>query len=76
MNAPTYDELDNRFTYHPPPNQETIEKYARLRTLAREFAGLIVDLTPVSRDQSLALTALEDCVMRANRAIALNPEDG
>ncbi len=71
----TQTELDNRFGYHPPPDEETVGKYEELRGTARIFAGLIVKLAPYSRDQSLALTALEDCVMRANRAIALNPKE-
>ena len=35
-------------------------------------AHLIVTLTPKSREQSLALTKLEEAIMHANSAIARN----
>ena len=74
MGAPTRAELENRFTHHPP-NDEQVGRYETLRSSALNFAQIIVDTTPYSRDQSLALTSLEDCVMRANRAIACNEVD-
>lgn len=64
-------EIERRFTYHPPkPGQP--ERYEALRNKAKEFALLIVELTPSSREQSLALTELEYCTMMANAAIARN----
>jgi hypothetical protein len=64
-------QIENNFTYHPPkPDQP--ERYTQLREKAKEFALLIVELTPFSREQSLALTQLEDSVMWANAAIARN----
>lgn len=62
-------ELQTRFTYHPPKEGQP-EAYARLRALALEFATQIVTYTPESREQSLALTALEEAVFWANAAIA------
>ena len=63
--------IENDFTYHAPrPGQP--EKYTALRDKAKEFALLIVELTPSSREQSLALTQLETAVMFANAAIARN----
>lgn len=62
-------QIERCFTYHPPrPGQP--EKYNALREKAKELALLILDLTPESREQSLALTELEYCVMMANAAIA------
>lgn len=59
------------FVYHPPkPGQP--ERYNALREKAKELALLIVELTPSSREQSLALTELEYCVMMANASIARN----
>ena len=64
-------DLDNRFTYHAPkPGQS--EKYEALRAKAKELAYLIVELTPRSREQSLAITNLESCIFNANAAIARN----
>lgn len=65
----TQSEIETRFTYHAPkPGQP--ETYQGLRDNAKELAALIVLWTPESREQSLALTALEEAVMWANAAIA------
>lgn len=65
------DELEKRFTYHPPkPDQ--IERYGEIRSTAKAFATLIADRTPPSREQALALTKLDEVVMWANAAIARN----
>lgn len=62
-------DIANRFTYHSPkPDQ--LPRYAALRDRARELAVMIVDLTPSSREQSLALTHLEEAIFFANAAIA------
>lgn len=64
-------ELTNRFSYHAPkPGQQ--EKYEKVRAGCLELAKLIRDLTPVSREQSLALTALEEVMYHANGSIARN----
>lgn len=63
------DELATRFTYHPPKADQA-ERYEVLRTKARELAEVYRALTPPSREQSLAWTALEESVMWANAAIA------
>lgn len=64
-------ELNKRFTYHPPqPSQP--ERYTKIRETAKEFAKLIMLATPASREQSLALTKLDEVVMHANSAIARN----
>jgi len=62
-------ELQNRFTYHSPKSGQP-EKYQALREKARELATLIVNLTPESREQSLAITELENAIFWANAAIA------
>ena len=63
--------LDKNFKYHPPkPDQ--IPRYERIRELAKEFAKELYSMTPSSREQSLAMTHLEDCVMWANASIARN----
>ncbi len=62
-------ELDTRFTYHSP-NLDQSTYYAAIRQTAKEFAEYIVDSTPESREQSLAITALEEAVFWAIAAIA------
>lgn len=63
------DDLINRFTYHVPKNDQA-ERYQRIRSAALHFATLVNELTPPSREQSLALTAIEEASMWANASIA------
>jgi len=67
----TQEDIDKRFTYHSPKGSQP-ERYVALRNKARELAMDILAKTPTSREQSLALTALEEAVMWANAAIARN----
>ena len=62
-------DLANRFTYHAPQNGQA-ERYQVIRDAAHEFAKLLNDQCPESREKSLAVTHLEDAVMWANAAIA------
>ena len=63
--------IENDFTYHAPkPGQ--LERYQKIREAAKQLALLIVDETPASREQSLALTELETSVFFANASIARN----
>ena len=71
MGDSTTDKIEKAFTYHPPKDGQP-ERYTRLRDAAKDLALLIHDLTPYSREQSLALTNLEQAVMWANAAIARN----
>lgn len=65
------EELDRRFKYHSPKGDQG-ERYVALRNMARQGATAIVNMTPMSREQSLALKYLEQSVMWANAAIARN----
>lgn len=62
-------DLQNRFSYHAPKDGQPA-RYVKIRERAFELALLIKQNTPVGRQQSLALTALEEVTMRANAAIA------
>ncbi|CAK9044320.1 Site-specific tyrosine recombinase XerC, partial [Durusdinium trenchii] len=64
-------DIVNRFTFHPPHGDQ-VRRYESLREQARGLAFLILQGTPPSREQSLALTKLEEVVMWANAAIARN----
>lgn len=61
--------INNDFTYHKPPADIGIV-FVQIREKAKELAHLIVDLTPPGREQSSALTNLEQAVMHANAGIA------
>jgi hypothetical protein len=64
-------DLGRRYTDHPPqPGQP--ERYNAIRANALGFAYLLSQACPDSREFSLALTKLEECVMWANASIARN----
>lgn len=65
------EQIENHFKYHAPKDGQP-EKYNELRAKAKEFAYLINDLCPDSKEKSLALTNLEQSVMWANASIARN----
>jgi hypothetical protein len=67
----TIDQLEKEFTYHSP-RLDQIPKYNQLREKAKEFAMLILELTPSSADQSAAIRKIREAVMTANAAIAIN----
>lgn len=62
-------EIDLRFTYHPP-NEEQAKKYVELRDAGHALAMLIDSRVPDSREQSIAITKLEECISSANAGIA------
>ena len=63
--------IENNFTYHAPFD-DLPERYSVLRFQAKELAITFCQLSPESRELSLALTNLEQSVMWANAAIARN----
>ena len=64
-------ELEKRFTYHQPKGNQP-EKYEVIRGRAKQLAELINDITPDSREKSVAITKLEEVVFWANASIARN----
>lgn len=62
-------ELDTRFAFHPA-TPDTGPRHEAVRAAGRAFAEAVDALTPESREQSLAITAIEDAMMWANAAIA------
>ena len=71
-----FEDLRNRFLYHPPPNQARIDAHA---TVSNQCLQLAIDLSlicPPGRNLSLALTHLEDVRMRANAALACDTPGG
>jgi hypothetical protein len=65
------EQIENNFSYHKPTGDQQ-ERYTALRSKAKELAYLIEELTPHSREKSLAMTKLEESVMWANASIARN----
>ena len=63
-------ELSNRFVHHPPKDNEQTELYAANRAKVLDLARHINAVLPECREQSLALTKLEECLFFCNAAIA------
>jgi hypothetical protein len=61
--------LNRNFTYHRP-KPEQVDRYERLRSLFKELAIAVSEMTPPGREQALALTKLEESSMWSNAAIA------
>lgn len=68
-----YDRVVRSLT-NQPPDQEAIERIERVRVAGRELAAAIIFESVTSREQSLALTHLEETVMWAVKGIVLEPE--
>lgn len=62
--------IDDLFSYHAP-DADQIPKYAALRSAAKVFAEAIDANCPPSADRTAAMRLLQDAVMTANRAVAL-----
>ena len=71
MQPITEGELQNRFKYHSPKDDQP-QRYQELRAMAYSLAEWIVLHSQPSREQSLALTKLEEAIMWANAGIARN----
>ena len=60
-----------RFNYHPPNTDAKVERHQQVREACRAAAEQVIDATgPPSREQSLAITKLEEAMFWANAAIA------
>lgn len=68
------DELENRFTYHAPFGTQS-QRYEQIWHEAYLLAELLISMTPKCREQSLALTHLEEAVFWANASIARNEKE-
>ena len=67
----THDALAHRFAYHPADTEEKKQRHEAVRDTLLEAAEAITVLTgPPTREQSLAITKLEEAMFWANAAIA------
>lgn len=67
-------QIDNIFTYHKPFGSQP-KRYEQLRIEAKELAKLIYSYCPESREKALAITNLQQAIMWANAAIAINEQE-
>lgn len=63
-------QINNGMGFHPG-NVDVAPLYSSLRGRFMELAHVVNELCPDGRDKSLAITHLEDALMRSIRAIAV-----
>ena len=68
---PANKNFEKIYRYHEPKHDQP-GRYSIIRDRAKSLARIIDENTPASREQSLALTKLEEAVFWANAAIARN----
>lgn len=64
------EDLADIFTYHAPGPGD-LEKYQNIRAAGLFMATVILDNTPFSPDQTVAIRKIREAVMTANASIAL-----
>lgn len=68
------EQLHHNLTNHPPIDDVVRYAMERLRRVAKELGDEIINFVPPGREQSLALTNLEQTTMWAIAGIARNQE--
>ena len=69
----TRNQLEHRFAFHPADTEQKVKAHETVREVLLEAADDIVQLTGApTREQSLAITKLEEAMYWANAAIARN----
>ena len=65
-------DIERRFSYHPPSNSVVSANHSAVRTQLLSAAMFLNKVLPEGREKSLAITALEECMMWGTAAIARN----
>lgn len=71
----TLEGLITSLTNQAPIDPEVVKVFEAIREQAYEFAEAIFNFVPEGRNRSMAITHLEDAVMRAIKGVALNQEE-
>jgi hypothetical protein len=69
------DTFGHNCSYHPPTLEGTRRAHEEARDAIRTCGNKLLELTPQSREQSIAITKLEEAMMWANAAIARSHYD-
>lgn len=69
-----YDQFVHDITNHPPVGPHVTERFESLVKATLSLAGTICRYVPAGREQSLALTNLEQTIMWARAGIARNQD--
>jgi hypothetical protein len=68
-------DVRRRFAHHPPATPRVVSLHEQARAMCGGVAIWVINNTHPSREQSLALTALEEAMFWANAAIARTDPD-
>jgi len=63
-------DIEHRFAFHAATTDEKRDAHGSVRQACRQAADRINELTEPSREQSLAITALEEAMFWGNAALA------
>ena len=63
--------IENNFKYHAP-NKRNVGQHKMIRDAGKTYAKIIFHNVPEGREQSLAITKLEEVVMWATAGIVRN----
>jgi phage-related tail fiber protein len=67
-------DIDNRFTYHPP-SETKATKHVMIRESGKTLTEIVNEMVPDGREKSLAITKIEEAVMWANAGLARTPDE-
>lgn len=66
----THDDIDRRFTYHPPAGEAMVTQHEKVRAEYVALAHLLVDELPDGLEKVAALHKLQEAMFWSNAAIA------
>ncbi|WP_420811787.1 DUF7681 family protein [Kutzneria albida] len=70
LTSAAHDDIEHRFAHHPADSYTRRAAHESVRSLCRTLARHLLDVVPPCDDRDLAIEHLEDCMFRANAAIA------
>lgn len=68
------EDIDNRFRFHPAPDEEKRNAHSAVRALYADLAHRVNERLPEGREKSLAITKLEEAMFWSNAALARDPD--
>lgn len=68
-------DIENRFSHHPPKDAATVAQHELTRNQIKGIAHYWDGNLPIGREKALAITKLEEAVFWANAAIARHQND-
>lgn len=66
-------DIENRFAFHSAETETKKAEHEMVRAACRTLAKYLLEMTPSCREQSLAITKLEEVMFWSNAALARPP---